>query len=92
MWFAAISPGYASGWFERFVLKLLEADRRVLRLLDHDPFGGQRPRYVRARLYRYRYSSWARLRADHVWWERNPVRVFLPPVSLERYRRAGDRG
>lgn len=86
MWFAGISPGYASGWFEPFVAKLLVADRRVLRLLRRDPFGGQRPRYVRAVLYRYRFSTWQQLRQDRVWWDRIPVGVFMPPTGLDNGR------
>jgi hypothetical protein len=82
MWFAALSPGYATTWFGPFVAKLLEADRRVLKLLRRDPFSGQRPRYVRAVLYRYRFSTWRQLFKEHAWWERAPAGLYLPPVGL----------
>src|SRR6185312_12169480 len=32
MWFAALSPGYAEGWFLPFLMRLLENDRPTVRL------------------------------------------------------------
>ncbi|MFF9344434.1 MULTISPECIES: lipase maturation factor family protein [unclassified Streptomyces] len=82
MWFAALSPGYAREWFGPFVERLLAADRDTLRLLAHDPFAGARPARVRARLYRYRFSTWDELRATGAWWQRRLVREYLPPTRL----------
>src|SRR5262249_11109746 len=53
-----IAPLGYDAWFIRFMEKLLEGDRATLRLLRGDPFSGRRPRYVRARYYRYEYTSW----------------------------------
>ncbi|MFE1266796.1 lipase maturation factor family protein [Streptomyces sp. NPDC058758] len=83
MWFAALSPGYARAWFGAFVERLLAADRDTLRLLAHDPFAGAPPVHVRARLYRYRFSTWGELRATGAWWQRRLVREYLPPVRLD---------
>src|SRR6267142_4991676 len=52
MWFAAMSSPMYHEWFVPFMTKLLEADSRVLALLRRDPFRGERPRFVRAQLYR----------------------------------------
>ncbi len=51
MWFAAISPVYASPWFMVLLLRLLENDRAVLRLLRRNPFPAAPPPLARARLY-----------------------------------------
>ncbi|GAA5164392.1 lipase maturation factor family protein [Ornithinimicrobium tianjinense] len=64
MWFVSLSPGYARPWLPRLLRRLLEADPRTLRLLAHDPFEGRRPVAVRALVYRYRYTTWAELRAS----------------------------
>ena len=80
MWFAALSPAYAAGWFEAFVARLLAADRDTLRLLRHDPFAGRPPTHVRALLYRYRFTTRAEHRATGDHWHRTLVREFLPPV------------
>ncbi|MFI2708202.1 lipase maturation factor family protein, partial [Nocardioides sp. CER28] len=82
MWFAALSPAYVDPWFAALVQRLLEGDRQVSRLLRHDPFRGEPPRYVRASLYRYRFTT-RRERADTGrWWARDRVGDFLEPVRL----------
>ncbi|MFF7441598.1 lipase maturation factor family protein [Streptomyces sp. NPDC008122] len=82
MWFAALSPGYAREWFGPFVERLLEGDRDTLRLLAHNPFPDAPPVLVRARLYRYRYTTWHELRTTGAWWHRTLVREYLPPIRL----------
>ncbi|UXY38986.1 lipase maturation factor family protein [Streptomyces albidocamelliae] len=83
MWFAALSPAYAGDWFGALVERLLENDRDTLRLLRHSPFPpGTPPRYVRARLFRYRYTSLRELRETGACWERTYVREYLPPTRL----------
>ncbi|WP_455353356.1 lipase maturation factor family protein [Streptomyces sp. SYSU K217416] len=84
MWFAALSPAYAGSWFGAFVERLLENDRDTLRLLRHNPFPGAPPTYVRARVYRYRFTTWRELRATGAWWHRTYVREFLPPARIMR--------
>ncbi|GLF92772.1 lipase maturation factor family protein [Streptomyces yaizuensis] len=82
MWFAALSPAYARSWFGPFVERLLTGDRDTLRLLARNPFPGAPPVYVRARLYRYRFTTWGELRATGAIWERTFVRDFLRPTRL----------
>jgi hypothetical protein len=83
MWFAALSPSYAGPWFATFVERLLENDRDTLRLLRRSPFPPDAPpRYIRARLFRYRYTSWRELRETGACWERTYVREYLPPTRL----------
>ncbi|GGU57824.1 lipase maturation factor family protein [Streptomyces lavendofoliae] len=82
MWFAALSPAYAHGWFAPFVERLLEGDRDTLKLLRHNPFPGDPPVRIRARLYRYRFTTWRELRETGAWWHRTHVREFLPPTRL----------
>ncbi|MEV6483180.1 lipase maturation factor family protein [Streptomyces sp. NPDC051576] len=83
MWFAALSPGYADPWFGALVERLLENDPDTLRLLRRSPFPpGEPPRFVRARLFRYRYTTWRELRETGACWERTFVREYLPPTRL----------
>ncbi|KOX02473.1 membrane protein [Streptomyces sp. NRRL B-3648] len=88
MWFAALSPGYAGEWFGALVERLLENDPDTLRLLRRSPFPPDTPpRHVRARLFRYRYTSWRELRQTGACWERTFVREYLPPTRLARVTR-----
>jgi hypothetical protein len=83
MWFAALSPGYAGSWFGALVERLLENDRDTLKLLRRSPFPPDAPpRHVRARLFRYRYTTWRELRETGACWQREYVREYLPPTRL----------
>ncbi|MFF5340176.1 lipase maturation factor family protein [Streptomyces althioticus] len=83
MWFAALSPSYASPWFGALVERLLENDPDTLRLLRRSPFPADAPpRHIRARLFRYRFTTWRELRDTGACWERTYVREFFPPTRL----------
>ncbi|MFE6821330.1 lipase maturation factor family protein [Streptomyces sp. NPDC057690] len=83
MWFAALSPAYAGAWFTAFVERLLENDRDTLRLLRRSPFPpDEPPRHIRARLFRYRCTTWRELRETGAHWHRSHVREYLPPTRL----------
>jgi hypothetical protein len=83
MWFAAISPQYANSWLHPFMLRLLQNDAATLRLLRHNPFSDDPPRYVRAQLYRYRFTTAAELRRDHAWWHRTLEGEYAAPMALD---------
>jgi hypothetical protein len=82
MWFAALSSQYAESWFGPFVMKLLEGDPQVLRLLRRNPFPESPPAVIRARYYRYRFATRKERRATGGWWTRELVGEYMPPVSL----------
>jgi hypothetical protein len=83
MWFVPLSPAYAIDWLPRLVEKLLANDRGILRLIGPNPFADAPPRWVRARLFRYRYSTWTERRRTGAWWVREPAGTLLPPVGGE---------
>ena len=79
MWFLALgSPD--DRWFRALLLRLLEADRPTLRLLAHDPFDGRPPRYVRARVLDYRYTTRAERHETGDWWVRTSAGTLVRPV------------
>ncbi|WP_328315780.1 lipase maturation factor family protein [Streptomyces sp. NBC_00388] len=80
MWFAAISPAYADPWFRRLLTKLLDNDPAVLKLLRTNPFPASAPTYLRARLYRYRYTDRRERRETRAWWHRTPAGDYVSPV------------
>lgn len=82
MWFAAISPGYAQPWLTPFLRRLLRNDRPTLRLLRHNPFPDSPPRYVRAQLYEYRFTTPAELRRERAWWHRTLIGGYVRPMTL----------
>jgi hypothetical protein len=82
MWFAALGQFGDEQWFQRFCARLLEGDAEVSRLLEHDPFDGRKPKYLRAVLYRYRFSDPATRQRDGSWWTREKIGDYSPVLSL----------
>ena len=83
MWFAALSVAYADPWFTGFVAKLLRNDRATLRLLRHNPFPETPPAWVRARLFRYRFTTRRERRETGAWWHREPLTEYCPPIRRD---------
>ncbi|HEX8198947.1 MAG TPA: lipase maturation factor family protein, partial [Isosphaeraceae bacterium] len=78
MWFAALAGDCrAQPWFLRFEARLLEGSPSVLALLSEDPFPGRPPRFVRARLDRYRFTRWG----ASTWWQREDLGLYCPPLE-----------
>jgi len=82
MWFAAMSSPAYHEWFVPLLAKLLEADPPTLRLLARDPFAGRRPRFVRALLYLYRFTTPAERRTSGAWWSRELVGDYVRALAL----------
>ena len=82
MWFLAL--GSHGPWFRELLVKLLEADPATLRLLARDPFDGQRPAAVRARVYRYRFATHAEKRETGQVWMREDRGMLVRPIRNPR--------
>ncbi len=82
MWFAAMSTPWQHPWLLTLIEKLLANDRATIRLLRSSPFADRPPRYVRALLYRYRFTSADERRRTGAWWARTLVGEYLPPMRL----------
>jgi hypothetical protein len=82
MWFLPLSSRYGERWFVPFLVKLLEGDRQTLALLGGNPFPDRPPRFVRALLYRYRFTSWRERRDTGAWWARSLVGELVQPMRL----------
>ncbi|GAA1997784.1 lipase maturation factor family protein [Microbacterium pumilum] len=81
MWFLPLGRSL-DDWFTAFLVKLLQADPSMLRLLAHDPFDGARPAWIRAVSYRYRFTTRQQLRVSHARWVRDRRRAVLGPLRL----------
>jgi hypothetical protein len=79
IWFAAMAQAEDEPWMLHLVWKLLHADPGVRKLLAHDPFGDDPPKYVRVMRYRYRFAP---LGSD-AYWTRELEGYWLPPLPAD---------
>ncbi|MEP6708625.1 MAG: lipase maturation factor family protein [Verrucomicrobiota bacterium] len=86
MWFAALGSYQQNPWFVRTAICLLEGKSDVARLFARNPFPERPPRYVRAIVYRYRFTTAAEHGQSGAWWKRQELGEYLPTVSLEQFR------
>ncbi|HEV2045286.1 MAG TPA: lipase maturation factor family protein [Chthoniobacterales bacterium] len=86
MWFAALGSYRQNPWFVRLVICLLHGKPEVTQLFERNPFPQVPPRYVRARFYRYRFTTTAEHRQTGAWWKRQELGEYLRSVSLEDVR------
>jgi lipase maturation factor 1 len=89
MWFAALGGFEEERWFQDFCVRLLENDSEVLSLIARNPFPAHAPKYLRALLYRYRFSTADARRRDGVSWTRELVGDYSPVLSLQDRRESG---
>ena len=83
MWFAALSAAQQNRWFVELVGCLLQNKPAVTRLLEKNPFPQNGPAYLRARFYRYRFTTSEERRRTGAWWRREELGEYLPTVSLK---------
>jgi hypothetical protein len=82
MWFAAMGDYSQHPWFVHFMGKLLEGDRATVSLLRSNPFPDHPPKLVRARMYRYQFTTPEERRKTGQWWKREYVAPYFPELSL----------
>jgi predicted DCC family thiol-disulfide oxidoreductase YuxK len=83
MWFAALGHPRERVWFSQMVIALLHGKSNVLALFERNPFPEAPPRFIRATLHRYRFTSAEEHRQTGVWWKSEELGEYLPSVSLE---------
>ena len=87
MWFAALEDVRGTPWMAFFVQRLFEAQPDVLALLARDPFHGQPPRYLRAQLDEYRFTTFAENHSTGDWWKKEPSGIYFPAISRDEFGR-----
>ncbi len=81
LWFAALGGKRHTAWVRPLLERIQEASPAVLALVEHDPFGGEPPPYLRARLYAYRFTTPEERAATGDWWARAYVRDLTPVLE-----------
>jgi hypothetical protein len=82
MWFAAMGRAQDSPWFSDVIVRILQGDRETLGLLRLNPFPDRPPRWVRAEMYQYHFTTPAEHKATGRWWDRQFAGDYFPAVRL----------
>jgi len=82
MWFAALGNYRTDPWILQFLQRLLEGSPQVLGLLLRNPFPDAPPRYIRAQVYDYRFTTADERKVTGEWWHREWKGIYVPELSL----------
>lgn len=82
MWFAALSDPRHEPWFLRLELRLLQGSPEVSKMLASNPFPQSPPKYLRAQLYYYTFTTSAERKNSGDWWKRKFLRPYVPALTL----------
>ena len=82
MWFAALGDYRQNPWFMNLCVRMLQGAKPVMDLLKGNPFPGQPPRFLRAMLYVYRFTTPLERHQTGKWWDRTPRGIYCPVLSI----------
>jgi len=82
MWFAALGSYRNNPWLVTLLRRLLEGSPEALRLLATNPFPKGPPRYARAVMYQYHFTTITERRETGNWWKREELGLYFPRASL----------
>ncbi len=81
MWFAALGDCQRNPWVMDLMQRLKDGSLEGLALLERDPFTRERPLYVRAVLWDYRFTTTKERARDGTWWHRIPRGLYCPVLG-----------
>jgi hypothetical protein len=90
VWGPFMSGGARSSvpqWFVALAHGVLVGDAATLALLDPaQPFdfaAGERPAFVKADMFRYRFAAPGRIWREGIWWDRERIGPYMRPLTRE---------
>lgn len=78
MWFAALGSFQRDYWVQNLFVRMFENSPDVMDLFDWNPFEEEPPKYLRARLYEYEFTSRAKIFESGLWWKRSLIGEYSP--------------
>ena len=83
LWFASLGNWQQNEIVPLTEERLLDNDADVLSLFRGNPFAHSPPKYVRAVLWQYWFTSMAEKRATGNWWKRQLLGLYAPVLTKE---------
>lgn len=91
-WFAALEKrfrreNFNARWIENLTIQLLQGNADAEKLLKHNPFPEEPPRFLRMQLYEYEFTTPEEKAETGHWWKRRLLGTYLRPVALKASER-----
>lgn len=83
LWFAALGSPQQNPWLLLFLRRIAEAEPSVLALLEDNPFPEAPPRYLRALLYEYHFTTLEERKLTGNYWRRKLLGYYLPSIDFK---------
>ncbi|MGA2047545.1 MAG: lipase maturation factor family protein [Terracidiphilus sp.] len=84
LWFASLGDWKENNLVPLTEKRLLENDPDVLALFESNPFGPTPPRYVRAVLWQYWFTSMEEKHRSGNWWRRDLMGLYAPELTRQQ--------
>jgi hypothetical protein len=84
LWFASLGDWQENNLVPLTEKRLLENDPDVLALFRSNPFGPTPPRYARAVLWQYWFTSMEEKRRTGNWWRRDLMGLYAPELTRQQ--------
>ena len=81
LWFASLGDWHQNEMVPLTEERLLDNEKDVLHLFRDNPFPQSPPRYVRAVLWQYWFTTRAEKRATGDWWKREYLGLYAPELT-----------
>lgn len=83
MWFAALSNFQNQPWFLLLCRRVLEGSAPVVALFEKNPFPRGAPKYLRAVVYDYHFTTADERGRTAAWWRREQLGLYCPVLTLQ---------
>ena len=83
LWFASLGDWQQNNLVTLTEERLLEDDADVLSLFQSNPFGHEPPRYMRAVLWQYWFTSMDEKHRTGNWWKRQLMGLYAPEITRQ---------
>ena len=82
LWFASLGSWQQNSLVPLTEERLLKNSRDTLSLFGGNPFAQSPPKYVRAVLWQYWFTSMQQKRASGLWWRRQLLGLYAPVLTI----------
>lgn len=83
-WFLPFGSFEEQDWLKKLFFCLLVGSPHVERLFRHNPFTGNPPHYIQAKLYLYEFTDFKTKKAQGTWWKRQYLGPYSPIYELSK--------